>query len=336
MAMPPLAFYCVAEDRYFPGVVAMLNSLRLVGHAEPAFVLDCGLTRAQRDLLAPHATLVDSPHDTPPWLLKTVAPLLHPAEVTVLVDADLVVTRPLTELAEEAAGGRTVAFRASYERFFREWGELLDLGSVSRRPYLCTALVLAGGEEGRQTMRLFDEAQKRIPDLDDNWADGRREFFEKAATFPFSALDQDVFNAVLSSSHVGDERVTALDHRLAPEPPFAGLELIDAGSLRCAYRDGTQPHALHSLGPKPWIAAVRETIYSRLLVRLLTGPGIEIRVPESELALRLRDGGIAWMGRRVAGARDRLRTSVWEPLSGRAGTRLDALSARIRRPRDRF
>jgi hypothetical protein len=331
----PLAFYCVAEDRYFPGAVAMLNSLQLVGHDEPLFMLDCGLTAEQRELLSPHATLVEAPTDAPPWLLKTIAPLRHPADVMVLIDADLIVTRPLTELAEDAGAGGVVAFETSYDRFFPEWGELLDLGRVRRGPYLCSALVLAGGEVGERAIRLLDEAQKRIPELDDNWSGGRREFFETAAKFPFSALDQDVLNAVLSSAHVADERVRALDHRLAPEPPFPELALVDPQPLRCEYDDGTQPYALHHLGPKPWIAAVRENLYTRLLVRLLTGPGIALRVPEAELPLRLREGRLAGGARRLAGVRDRLRTSVWEPLSWRLGPRLDALSGRRGPRRDR-
>ena len=75
----------------------MVNSLRVHGHSDPVYVLDCGLDPDQRDLLAPHATLVPAPSEAPPWLLKTVAPLRHPAEVMVLIDADMIVTRPLTD-----------------------------------------------------------------------------------------------------------------------------------------------------------------------------------------------------------------------------------------------
>ena len=47
---PAAAFYCVADERYFLGAVGLINSLRLVGHTEPIFLLDCGLTAAQRRL----------------------------------------------------------------------------------------------------------------------------------------------------------------------------------------------------------------------------------------------------------------------------------------------
>ena len=98
--MSDTAFYCVADSRYFLGAVGMVNSLRVHGHSDPVYVLDCGLDPDQRDLLAPHATLVPAPSEAPPWLLKTVAPLRHPAEVMVLIDADMIATRSLSELID--------------------------------------------------------------------------------------------------------------------------------------------------------------------------------------------------------------------------------------------
>ena len=52
-AIEPAAFYCVADERYFLGAVGLVNSLRLVGHDEPIYLLDCGLTDDQRELLEP-------------------------------------------------------------------------------------------------------------------------------------------------------------------------------------------------------------------------------------------------------------------------------------------
>jgi hypothetical protein len=328
VATPPLAFYSVSASQYFLGAVGMLNSLRLVGHREPVYILDWGLTDVQRRLLEPHATLVPAPEDAPPWLLKTIAPLRHPAEVMVLIDADIIVTRPLTELIEHAGEGKVVAFRTAYDRFFPAWGQLLALGPVRRLPYLCSALVFLGGAVGDEVLGLVDEGQARLPAPQSGRSGGRREFFQTAASSPLALLDQDVLNAVLAS-RVASDRIVALDHRLAPEPPFPGLRLIAERDLRCAYDGGAEPYGLHHLGPKPWIAPVRENLYSRLLVRLLVGPGIALRVPEGELPLRLRDGLLAGAGRRLAGAQDRLRSSVWEPLSWRVGARVDALRSRL-------
>src|SRR4051812_49061180 len=63
-------FYCVADARYFLGLVALLNSLRLHGHPEPVYVLDRGLTGSQREHLAPHVELVEANDDVHPILSK--------------------------------------------------------------------------------------------------------------------------------------------------------------------------------------------------------------------------------------------------------------------------
>ena len=60
-ARPPVAFYCVSSDAYFLGAVGMINSLRLQGHDEPVYVMDCGLSAPRRELLSPHVTLVAAP-----------------------------------------------------------------------------------------------------------------------------------------------------------------------------------------------------------------------------------------------------------------------------------
>ena len=157
--MNEAAFYCVCDSRYFLGAVGMLNSLRVLGHREPLYVLDCGLTPAQREILEPHVTLVPGPSDVPPYMLKTIAPLRHPSTTMVLIDTDVIVTRPLTDLIETAAGGRVVGFRNFSDRFFPEWGSLLDLGTAQRRPYISVSLVLLGGELGSEVMR----AARRSP-----------------------------------------------------------------------------------------------------------------------------------------------------------------------------
>ncbi len=145
---PDVGFYCVADRAYFLGAVGLINSLRAVGHREPIFLLDCGLTAAQRELLSPHVSLVEAERDTPPWLLKTVAPLAYPADVMVLIDADMIVVKSLTPLLEEAARGKVVAFENNIARFVPAWGELLDLGPVRRRPYLCSAVVALSASRG--------------------------------------------------------------------------------------------------------------------------------------------------------------------------------------------
>jgi hypothetical protein len=287
--------------------VAMINSLRLLGHGEPIYLLDHGLTREQRDLLAPEIKRVAAQRAAPPWLLKTVAPLAHPAEVMVLIDADIIVTRPLSELIERARDGKVIAFENDVDRFFPDWGELLDLGPVRRGPYVCSGLVLAGGEAGSHVLGLMDDRQRRV-DVELGY------FGSNLAGYPFTYPEQDVLNAILASRAEPDQ-VVALDYRLAPMPPFKGLELIDEGLLRCAYADGTAPYAVHHFGAKPWLEPTHHGVYSRLLRRLLISPDVAIRVPQDELPLRLRSGPRAYAERKRVNLGQRLRWHVREPLA---------------------
>ena len=53
-------YYTIANAPFFPGLVALLNSLRLSGNAGELVVLDRGLEEEQRELLEPHAPLSSS------------------------------------------------------------------------------------------------------------------------------------------------------------------------------------------------------------------------------------------------------------------------------------
>ena len=279
------AFYCVADERYFLGAVAVVNSLRLHGHTEPVFVGDCGLTSRQRELLDPHATVVERASEAPGWLQKTAAPLRHPAEVMLLIDADMVVTRPLGPLIEEASADRVVAFENDRQRFVAGWGELLDLGPARPRPYVSSGLVGLGGATGREVLRLLDDRQARV--------DFERTFWRRDEPgYPFLYADQDVLNAILCT-RIAPDRITSLEHRLAANPPFDGLRMIDERTLRCVYADGEEPYVLHHFERKPWLVPIRHGLYSRLLSRLWLGSDVALRLPEDLIPLRMRSGVLA-------------------------------------------
>jgi hypothetical protein len=293
------AFYCVADSSYFLGAVGLVNSLRLRGHREPVFVLDCGLTEAQRGLMSPHVTLVPAPDDSPPWLLKTVAPLRHPAPVMVLVDADIVATRSLAEPIERAAGSGIVAFENDVDRFIPEWGELLGLGPVRRQPYLSSGLVFLSESPGTDVLTLMTELQGRVEFERTFWR-------ENIPDYPFLYADQDVLNAILAS-RVEPDRIVAFPNRLAPNPPFTGLKPIDDGALRWAYGDGVEPYVVHHHTAKPWLERTYDGVYSRLLRELLAGAEATVRVPRRQIPLRLRSGWVARAERKRINAGQRLR-----------------------------
>jgi hypothetical protein len=297
--IPPLAFYCVADAPYFLGAVGTINSLRVVGHTEPVYLLDCGLTGEQRGMLAPHVSLVQAPPSAPP-LLKTVAPLSHPAEVMVLLDADIIVTRRLTPLIDDAARGRVVAFRNHRDRFVAEWEQLPGLGPMRRQPYLCSGLVAMARDPGDEILATMRKLSERVRiDL--------THFDRHVDDYPLLYADQDVLNAILAS-RIERDRIVGLDHRLAPMPPFEGVAVKDEHALRCVLEDGRDAFAIHhSLLPKPWQRPAYDGVYSRLLRRLLAGPDAPITPPRRDVPLGLREGAIASLERGRVKASQQLR-----------------------------
>jgi hypothetical protein len=312
-AVPSTAFYCVSSEMFFLGAVALVNSLRLVGHRQAIFVLDSGLTERQRELLSPEATVVAAPAPSTPFLLKTVAPLRHPARTMVLIDADIIATRTLDGLIARASGGRVLAVEHGQERFFAEWGEVN--GQVARpHPYVSSSLVLLGGDPGLRTLRSMDEMQRRIEVARTAYAGpvpeftflGGESFEDLDASYPFYFADQDVLNAVLATE-VEPDRIEVLPRRAEAITPFTGLQVLDARTLRCAYEDGSEPFAVHQFLPiKPWLEPSAPGIYSTLLRRLLLGNDVAVRVPRRELPAHLRSDLVRRAARFASKLRGRL------------------------------
>jgi hypothetical protein len=306
---PATAFYCVSDERFFLGAVGLINSLRLVGHSEPIYVLDVGLTAPQRELLAAEVELVACEAKTPPTLLKTIAPLAHPAEVMVLIDADMIVTRPLDELIDEAARGRVVAVEHGSERFCAEWEQLPGIGELHRRPYVSGALLFCEGRAGSEILSLMDRYRDAVDFEQTTW---RR----NVPGYPYLYGDQDLLNAVLCSRGPSTE-VAVLDRRLEALMPFEGLRVTDESTLACAYADGLRPFALHHYLNKPWLELTLEGPYNRLLRRLLLAGDVAVRVPVRSLPRHLRAGYLAEAVRRRGNGQGRFRSYLGEPLASR-------------------
>jgi hypothetical protein len=280
--MSEAAFYCVTGRDFFTGAVALLNSLRLLGHDQPVFVCDCGMTDAQRARLDGHATLVAGDRNRPPSTQKLVAPLAKPADVAILLDSDLIVTRPLGELIERAAGGRVIAFENDVERHFDEWSDLFGLPPLRSGPYMTSSAVFAGGDAGRKVITEMAARLDRVEPAR-TWVGGGN------PADPLYLYDQDLFNAVALSC-LPEDRVEALPAALAPIPPFAGVRIADRQTLRCRERGARSPYFLHHASHKPWLVELRTNVYSRLLTRLLLADDVAIRLDPSELPARLRTG----------------------------------------------
>jgi hypothetical protein len=295
--MLPCAFYSVCDSRHFPGAVALLNSLRLAGHDEPIFLVDAGLTAEQRSLIAEHVTLIPAPQGVPVFHLTPLGPLEHPASVAVLLDADIIVVRPLADLIAVARGGRLVGFvnnEPNHDRFFPEWSSALGLGPLRRQPYLNAGQLFVPGSLSSRLLERWSEGQAKV-------AIKRTRYGKARLPDPFYFADQDVLNAIVAAELAPDD-VSIVEHRLAPHPPFAGLRLVDPDRLLCDYSDGARPFLLHHILAKPWLKATRTTVYSLLLPRLLLAPDVAVRLEPDQLPLRLREGWLAAADRRRADA----------------------------------
>jgi hypothetical protein len=314
------AFYSVSNSRVFLGAVALVNSLRLAGHDEPIYLGDCGLSDAERAFLSAEVHLVPTKLGASAHLLKWNAPGIHPAEVQVLLDADLIVLRRLAPLLAGARTGKIVAFADPVSRFCSDWGELLQLGPTRPLPY-CNAGALAFPRRRAEALfPLVRDAQSRI-DVSRSMLHGG------TSAYPFYFPDQDVWNAVFATRTMPHELVV-LDQRLAPHPPFDGLRQGHEDEV-CRYDDGTEPYLLHHVGRKPWLGATPANLYAQLLPRYLLASDLPLRLPESAVPARFRHG--------PRGRIERRRVAVVASLAshrGRLGLRrrLDALSQPDRRP----
>jgi hypothetical protein len=307
--VPERAFYCVADAAYFPGLLAVVNSLRLAGHDDPVVVLDCGLEPAQRDRLAGHAELLAEPPGGEPVLLKWTAPRRRPADVMVLLDTDMVVVRSLEPLLALAAEGKVVAFADLLaERFDDGWADVLGVPTLEPRTYVNAGfLVLPGALAG--LLERLEEIQELMPRGEVETPTGPREVFK--------FRDQDALNAVLAAE-VPAEDVVTLERRLAPVQPYPGLRVADVARCECRYSDGEQPYVLHHLNEKPWLARTPPNPYSQLLARLLLGDDVAIRLSPEELPLHLRPGAAADVVRGALSL-DWLATRAWFKLRLLAG-----------------
>jgi len=323
--VPPCAFYTVADHRHFTGAVALLNSLRLVGHEEPIFLVDAGLTDVQRGILAGHLRLLPAPQGLPPVYMAPLGPLVRPAQIAVIIDADIIVVRPLTSLVDSAREGRVVGFvnnPPNHERFFPEWATRLELGDLRRRPYLNAGLFVIPRVLNDRLLSRWLACQKKV--------DYQRTRYGSARMFdPFYFADQDVVNA-LFSSELRDDEVDCLEHKWAPHTPFSDLRIVDEHEMTCEYPDGSQPFLLHHTLAKPWLKATEPNVYSRLLPRVLFAPDVTVRLSPTDVPLRLRTGLLASAERYRSGVHARLRRSARTQI-GRFGIRTRVANRRQRR-----
>ena len=300
-AAPGVRFCTLADARFFPGLVGLVNSLRLHGHREPISVLDLGLTDAQRAALASECDIVPVPpgESRHPWLLDSVACLARPAEIVVYIDADVIVTQPLHDLIDRARVGGIVVFPdALPDRWFAEWHEIFGLAKPLRhQTYLNSGcFVLSTGRFPALLPRWLEACERIVgrPTVSDDL---------REIDTPVGFSGQDAWNALLMSEipavAVDLQPVGTEVHR--SQLPL--VEVRDVRTLDCRL-DGRAPTLLHHWGePKPWDSWTHRdaaNAYTTCLRRLLAGSDVAVRIDRREIPRWLRPGPVGAVARQIA------------------------------------
>jgi hypothetical protein len=286
-----VTFYAVSDDRFFIGMVGLINSLRLIGYEQRVVVLDCGLTEHQRNVLNPECELIALPGSRRlnPQLLKPFASLMHPKGTVVILDSDLVVTSRLDLMLQAARNGRVcVCADPESERWFAEWEQLFELPCPPRRQtYVNSGFVAFSVEHWPHLLSRWWESCQLIRSYPTSFYD--------TPDSPTAQADQDALNAILMSEY-SEETLAVQPREVQPnmEQLRWHVRLLDVDTLTCSLHN-RQVTLVHSLGKtKPfelqrWLGQGR-SIYPTLLRRLLVERGVRIRVSREDVPVWLHPG----------------------------------------------
>jgi hypothetical protein len=242
-----VTFYTVTDAAFFPGTVALINSLRLTGHDDALVALDNGLTTSQRERLEQVVSVVDAPDESlvkSPLTLKPFPLLIGAKGTVVIIDSDIIVTSSLAPVLALAGRGQICLYPDLPEeqgRWCSEWRELFFLrASPRRQTYLNSGFVAFSVDHWPNLLAEWWEACARIP----------ADKVFTAEDQPFRYGDQDALNAILMSE-VPASAQTVLPYESIAYPAERS-EVVDERVLGCV-RDGHQVSILHHLtGPKVW------------------------------------------------------------------------------------
>ncbi len=285
--------FTLADASYFPGLVGLVNSLRLTGNPYEVVALDGGLTDRQRELLAPEIRIVPRPASwtESPYLWKAVVGQLDPAGVFVWLDSDLLVTRSLDDVVELARQGRICVIRddwpPGFERFFPEWEDLFELAAPCRpQTYVNAGFFAFDVARWPTLLERWEACCRRVPP--EGILNGDYE------TDPLWGGDQDALNALLMSEVPSGAVEYLPSGEMAHAKGMAAVRVTDRSRLVVTNGDA-YPRVLHYTWlPKPWQREgwrrVKHDAYVTLLIRSLFGEGATVRIPRSSVPLWLRPG----------------------------------------------
>lgn len=288
--MQKLAFYCVCERNHFLGLVALVNSLRLLGHNEMVYVLDSGLDSWQRAVLAQdrEVTVVSADGGRHPALLKAVLPLACPTQTMVVVDVDVIFTERVDSLVERVTtSGKPLFFPDCWADKFEPAWECLGFGPPVPHTYLTSGHFVLRAESSHEFLKVWEQGLERL--ATDPALAGLGLAPEQN---PFRFRDQDVLNALIGPVVPLDSFITA-DAASAAYFPFWDVRIVDPERLLVEAADGSRPILLHHFLSKPWLGLVAPNTYSQLMTRLLRSDDVALRVTRGRVPYQLRSGAAA-------------------------------------------
>jgi hypothetical protein len=303
-------FYTVSDAGFFPGTVALLNSLRLSGHREDLVILDNGLTPGQRRRLAEHTTVVDRPAGLTgsAYFAKPYPFVLGATGTAVLIDSDMIVAQSLARPLALAAEGKICLFPdppVDRGRWFAEWEEGFELSAPPRhQTYLNAGFVALSIQQWPHLLERWSTACSRIPP--------DRHFTRENQ--PFRDGDQDALNAILMSE------IDATSIEVLPEwgelyADGQDATIADEERLICL-RDGKAASILHHSGRrKVWQPGGRACLsagepYVRLLPRVLFGDDVVLRLKRDDVPWWLLPGTATRVAVAAADALDTVKGRV--------------------------
>lgn len=283
-----VGYYTVSNHTYFLGTVALLNSLRVTGNQGELYVLDAGLTPAERAVLDGPATVVSLPETRGnPALFSPYPHLLNPTGVVVVIDCDIIVTaslNPITTLAQEGQICVCPAWTEdARKRWFAEWEQELQLRAPLRRgeEWVHVGFVAFDTEHWPGFLERWWEVSGLVPS-EDIFKNGR---------VAFSAGDADALNALLMSE-IPREGVAILS---PDDEVYIGNAKVDDLRTLASSVDGRPARFLHVPDrPKPWErwGWLRRggVTYLRLMRRLIFGADATLSMKAGDVPIWLRPG----------------------------------------------
>lgn len=312
---PRATVYTLADARFYIGVVALLNSLRLTGHNYPFVVLDCGLEPAQRACLRRHAVVIELPEDVAARkvLAKPYVDQVHEGKGAVVwIDSDVIVTGSLASLVASAEQGFVCAYPVEREfraRRFDDWTDIYGLAMRPRHQVYINAGVLAFSPSLQpRLLQRWGQACERTPP-GSVWRDGPDEH-----TW---AGDQDALNAVLMTEIPAQALRVMPESEVAFPPDIERVRVVDEQTLACTL-DGRPVRILHyTWVPKPWAPLAWRRMehplrdaYVKLLPRLLFSRDVLCMIEPGDVPFWVRPGALGAVSRTTVGLARPMRRAV--------------------------